>query len=159
MKSVISYTKEVPIYKIVLGVLVLIIGILGFLQNVLIGLTFVVVGANLLSSEGSEIDLSNKTYRNINTLFGLKFGEWMPIPEFEYVSVFFTAESQRINVSSATTVIRTKILHLNLFYQGSKHITFYKSTDKEDAFKVANHISRALNIKILDATEADKVWL
>ncbi|MCO6148713.1 hypothetical protein [Flavobacterium sp. NRK1] len=47
---------------------------------------------------------------------------------------------------------------LNLFY-GNKHITFYKTNDKADAFKVAEHFKLALKIDILDATGEEKIWL
>ena len=48
---------------------------------------------------------------------------------------------------------------LNLFYGGNKKITFYKTDNKTDAFKVAEHFKLALDIDILDATESEKKWL
>ena len=52
----------------------------------------------------------------------------------------------------------TDIIHLNLF-SGNKHITFYKTTDKTQAFEVAEHFKLALEIDVLDATESEKRWL
>ncbi|MFY8181481.1 MAG: hypothetical protein ACOVLG_06870 [Flavobacterium sp.] len=48
---------------------------------------------------------------------------------------------------------------LNLFYNGNKHITFYKTHDKNDAFKVAEKFKLIFNIDVLDATESEKKWL
>lgn len=160
MNSIISYTKEVPVFKYALGAIVLLFGLFLLLSGGLfIGLLFSVIGINLFSFEGAEIDLSNKAFRNIKSIFGLKFEKWKPFPEFEYVTVFKTNESQRINVVSATTAIQYGIIHLNLFYNRNKHITVYKTHEIEDAFKVAKHIASAIDIDILDATSSEKVWL
>ena len=160
MNSIITYTKDVPVFKYVLGTIVLLFGLyLLYYGGLLFGLMFIVIGINLSLSEGSEIDLSNKAYRNIKSFLGFKFGKWKPFPEFEYVTVFKTKESQRINVVSATTAIQYGIIHLNLFYNRNKHITVYKTYEIEDAFEVAKHIASAIDIDILDATSSEKVWL
>ena len=109
--------------------------------------------------EGSEIDLDNKTYRTVQSLFGIKFGTWKPIPAFEYVSVFRTHETQQVNVTSASARIKSQVILLNMFYDKNKHITFYKTNDVNDAFKVAQHFKLALGVDILDATEREKKWL
>ncbi len=36
---------------------------------------------------------------------------------------------------------------------------FYKTTDKTQAFEVAEHFKLALEIDVLDATESEKRWL
>ncbi len=160
MNSIITYTKDVPVFKYVLGTIVLLFGLfLLFSGGLFIGSLFTVIGINLFSSEGSEIDLSNKTYRNIKSVFGLKFGKWKSFPEFEYVTIFKTKESQKINMVSTSTAIQYGIIHLNLFYNRNKHITVYKTHEIEDAFKVAKHIASAIDIDILDATSSEKVWL
>ena len=125
----------------------------------LMALIFVVIGLGLNVAEGSEIDLSSKTYRAIHSLFGVKVGKWIPIPEFEYVSVFKTKESQTVRVVTAETTQKYDIILVNLFYDRNKHITFYKTSNKKDAFDVADHFKLALGIDILDATEKEKKWL
>ncbi len=125
----------------------------------LMALIFVVIGLGLNVAEGSEIDLSSKTYRTIHSLFGIKVGKWIPIPEFEYVSVFKTKESQTVRVVTAETTQKYDIILVNLFYNRNKHITFYKTDNKKDAFDVADHFKLALGIDILDATEKEKKWL
>lgn len=89
----------------------------------------------------------------------LRLGKWLPIPNFEYVSVFRTKESQTVRVVTAETTQKYEIIQVNLFYNRNKHMTFYKTVNKEDAFEVANHFKLALNIDILDATETEKKWL
>ena len=123
------------------------------------GSIFIAIGLNLISTEGSEINLENNTYRNLKSIFGIHFGKWKPCPKFEYVSVFKTKENQTINVISATTTITSDIIYLNLFYNKNKHLTFYKTEDKEDAFKVAKKIQSKLGIDVLDATEKESKWI
>jgi hypothetical protein len=149
--SVITYLKEIPVMKKVFGIAIIIAGLYIFLTtNILFG---------LLLREGSQINLENKTYRNIKSIFGIPIGKWKPCPEFEYISVFRTKENQTVNVVTATTTFTTEVILLNLFYNRNKHLTFYKTDNRVDAFKVAEHFKLALDIDILDATESETKWL
>jgi hypothetical protein len=159
MKTI-TYLQEVPIFKKIFGIAVGFFGITALASgNLLYGLIAVVIGINLVATEGSEIHLEYNTYRKVKSVLGLKFGIWKPCPKFEYISVFRTKETQRVNVVTATTAFTNEIIELNLFYDGNKNINFYKTDDKTDAFKVAEQIKQALNIDILDATESEKKWL
>ncbi len=158
--SKVIYLKEIPFFKKLFGIVLAVLAIGIFVtSNILFGLIFLAIGVNLILTEGSEIDLENKTYRTVKSIFGINFGKWQPCPKFEYVSVFRTKETQRVNVVTATTAFTNEIILLNLFYNGNKKITFYKTDNKSDAFKVAEHFKLALDIDILDATESEKKWL
>lgn len=154
------YLKEVPIFKKIFGIALGFFGIIAIVTgNLFFGLIFLVLGINVIITEGAEIDLENLTYRTVKSILGIKFGNWKPCPEFEYVSVFKTKITQRVNVVTATTAFTNDVILLNVFYKGNKYITFYETKDKEDAFKVAEHFKLALNIDVLDATESEKKWL
>lgn len=154
------YLKEVPFMKKFFGLILLLLGITMLISGlILFGLIFIVIGIGLMATEGSEINLRDKTYRELQSIFGIRFGKWKPCPDFEYVSVFKTTESQTVNVVSASTKLQSEVILLNLFYNRNKHLTFYKTDNKEDAFKAANHFKLALDIDILDATENEKKWL
>ena len=159
--NTIIYLKEVLIMKKILGIMVIILGFAILVTSSIIGsLIFIIIGINLLSTEGSEINLDNKTYRTIKSIFGIHFGKWKPCPKFEYVSVFRTKEATEIRANAATIgTFKNEIIVLNLFYKANKHITFYKTYDKADAFKVAEHFKLALDVDILDATEKESKWL
>ncbi|MCL9806485.1 hypothetical protein NAT51_13190 [Flavobacterium amniphilum] len=157
--SIITYLKETPLPKRIFGYLVLIIGILGFFQNIFMGSIFIAIGLGLITKEGSEINLDNKTYRNMKSLFRLKFGKWIPCPKFDYVSVFKTKEKQTITVVTASTSVTSDIILLNVFYNKNKHITFFKTNDKEEAFRIAEKMRFILEIDVLDATGVEKQWL
>lgn len=157
--NIITYKKKVPVMKSVLGYSLLFLGLISLASgNIIFGFIFIAIGVNVLSTEGAQIDLTSKTYRTIWSVFDIKLGQWKPCPEFEYVSVFKTNESQTVNVVTASATSSSQVILLNLFY-GNKHITFYKTDNKADAFKVAEHFKLALKVDILDATESEKVWL
>ncbi|WP_310558908.1 hypothetical protein [Flavobacterium sp.] len=155
------YLREVILMKKVLAIVLIIAGIgIFFTDSMFVGLMVLVIGINLISTEGSEINLENKTYRTVKSIFGINFGKWQPCPKFEYVSVFKTKEATEVSSYGATIgTFKNDIIILNLFYKGNKHITFYKTDDKMDVFKVAEHFKLALDIDILDATESESKWL
>ena len=156
--NIITYLKEVPLMKRILGYSLILFGLCAFLFfNIIMGAVFIGLGVNFVATTGSQINLTNKTYRKTTSIFGIEFGTWKPCPEFEYVSVFRTNESQTVNFITATST--ESIILLNMFYDTNKHITFYKTTDKADAFKVAQHFKMVFNMDILDATEREKKWL
>lgn len=113
----------------------------------------------LISTEGSQINFEKKLYRSIWSIFSIHLGKWNSIPNFEYISVFKGKQKQRVNSLSATTTFSEEIFYVNLFYNRNRHITFYKTFDKNKAFKIANEFKDNLNIDILDATNKEKVWL
>jgi hypothetical protein len=155
----ITYLKDIPTFKKILGFVITFLGLLALLSVSLFGAIFIVIGLNLLTTEGSEINLQNNTYRNIKSFFGTHFGKWKPCPEFEYVSVFKTKENQTVRVVTAEATLQRDVILLNLFYKGNKHITFYKTQDKNDAFNVAEKFKTIFKIDILDATTSEKKWL
>ena len=158
--NIISYQKEIPFVKRFFGFGFAFLGIVLFATTLsIMPIIFIAIGLGLNITEGSDINLANKVYRTFHSLFGLKIGKWMPIPNFEYVSVFKTKESQTVRVVTAETTHTYDIILVNLFYNRNKHITFFKTNNKKEAFEVAEHFKLALDIDILDATESEKKWL
>ena len=158
--NIITYRKEVPLMKSILGYSLFIFGLTALATGyILMGVIFIALGLGLTLKEGSQINLTDKTYRTIKSIAGIETGKWQPVPDFEYISVFRTRENQTVNVISATATTSSEVIMLNLFYNRNKHITFYKTNNKDDAFKVAEHFKLALDIDILDATEREKKWL
>lgn len=127
MDSIISYKKDIPFVKRFFGVVLAVLGIITLLiTGSLMVLIFIVIGLGLIVAEVSEINLSAKTFRTFNSLFGFKIGSWKTIPNFEYISVFKTKESQKVRVVTAETTQQYDIILVNLFYNRNKHITFIK---------------------------------
>jgi len=160
MENIITYLKKTTFWKLLLGLVLLPLSFYVFLfNNVIVGIFFLGLGLSFLTTEGTQIDLGNSTYREIRSLLGFHFGKWKPCPEFEYLSVFRAKDSVRVGSIANSVILKTDAVFINLFFKNRKHITVYKTDEKSDAFKVAEHLKMALNIDILDATEKNKVWL
>ena len=156
----ITYLRKRSFTKYFISLLLFISGLYFLIYtHLFFGLVFSVIGFSMLITEGSQIDFEQKMYRNIKSVFGIHVGKWRKLPKFDYVSVFKTIEGKKISVATASTVMRDEVYLINLFYEGSSYITFYKSENKDDSFKMAMHFSRILNLRILDSTELQSVWV
>ncbi|MGJ8732331.1 MAG: hypothetical protein ACSHW4_04270 [Cellulophaga sp.] len=160
MNNIITYIKPVSILKRIFGALLILLSIYVVLFNNILFVFFMcALGIFLSATTGSQINLSNNTYREIWSIFSIHFGNWHKNPEFEYISVFKGKQSQRINSLGASASFSNQIFIINLFYSKNKHITFYQSKNKDNAFKVATDIKNTLKLDILDATEKEQKWL
>ncbi len=156
----ITYLRKISFTKYFISFMLFISGLYFLIYvHLFFGLIFSVIGFCMLITEGSQIDFEQKMYRNIKSVFGIRIGKWQQLPVFDYVSVFKTIEGKKISVATASTIMRDEVYLINLFYHGSSYITFYKSEDKNDAFKMALHFSRILDLRILDSTELQSIWV
>ncbi|WP_432670315.1 hypothetical protein [Flavobacterium sp. SM2513] len=96
------------------------------------------------------MNLENKSYRNINSIFGINYGRWKTYPEIEYISVIKTKQSKSFEGTS--TRIITDVIHFNMFYNGNKHITFYKTKSLEEARKAIRELEKNLEVNISNKT-------
>lgn len=160
MENIITYLKPVSLFKRLFGIVVFLFAfyVMAY-QSLLFGFFMMSFAVYLSSSEGSQVNLDNNTHRIIWSIFAIHFGKWKSNPKFEYISVFRGKQRQRVNSLSASTTFSEEVFLVNLFYDRNKHKTFYRTFDKENAFKIANHFKLALGIDILDATERKQKWL
>ena len=128
-------------------------------QNILFGILIIPFSIYLVSSEGIQVNLNNNTHRNIWSIFAVHIGKWKPNPKFEYISVFKKRQRHRVNFVASSTSYTDEIFLINLFYGRNKYKTFYRTYNKANAFDIAQHFKKALEIDILDATEKKQKWL
>lgn len=159
MKTTIRNVKKVPILKLVFGFVLICFGIHGAIFNHVFSLILSGIGVFLALTQGSEINLATKEYREIFSIFGIVFGKWKTLPALEYVSVFKTKENSRVQGLGASANFSNPIIKLNLFYNTNRKIEAYSTEDEEDAFKVARYLADVLQIDILDATTRETKWL
>ncbi|SDG67094.1 hypothetical protein [Winogradskyella thalassocola] len=155
--TIISYKRPIPKLKFIYGIGLFFIGILSI--DTYFGVLFLGAGVFFFYTDGIEIDLTTKKYRNTINLFGLTYGKWKDFPEIEYVSVFKTTQTTRVWVSTASTNVTTTVVKVNLFYNTNQKIEAYETDATDTAFDIANQIATALQIDVLDATSRDTKWL
>lgn len=158
--NIITYIKPVSILKKIFGAIVFIFSfyIMQY-YHFLFGCFMLAFSIYLVSSTGSQINLETNKYRQIWSLFSLVYGKWEYNPNFEYISVFKGKQSQKVNSMAASTSFSESVYLINLFYDTNQHKTFYRTFDKEEAFKIAQEIKLALELDILDATGKEQKWL
>ncbi|WP_040280564.1 hypothetical protein [Psychroserpens damuponensis] len=160
MDAIIRYTRKVPIWKMILGLAAIFVGLLGIISLVYLAVVPLLFGMMMLKTEGSEIDLESKTYRKTNSILGYRIGKWQTLQNPDYISVFNTTEDITVRALTAETTNTFPIIVLNIFYDRNKKITIYKTEDIKNAFDVASHIADALSIDLLDATvKNDYKWV
>lgn len=159
MKSTIRNIKKVPVMKLVLGFVLICFGIHGAIFYNVFSIVLSGIGVFLVMSQGSEINLDTKKYREFYSVLGIDFGTWKDLPELEYVSVFKTKENSRVQAMGASANFSNSIIKLNLFYNTNRKIEVYKTEDVNEGFELAKHLSEVLSIDILDATDKESKWL
>jgi len=139
-----TYVKKVPLFKSIFGVSSFLFGIITFgFGMYLVGLFICGLSLSMLTTQGVQFDFATKRYRKLKSVVGIHFGQWQPFPVFEYISVFRTSEKRSVTVVTATTTSSSGTILLNLFYTGNKYLTVYRTTDKTEAFKVADYFRKA----------------
>ena len=153
----ISYKRPISKIKFIYGIGLFLIGILSI--DTPFCILFFGVGLYFFYTDGIEIELTNKKYRNTINLLGLTFGKWKAFPEIEYVSVFKTTQTTRVWVSTASANVTTTVIKVNLFYNTNQKIEAFETNNIDKAFDIAKQIATALKIDVLDATTRDTKWL
>lgn len=158
-KTTLQHLRKVPTMKMIFGLVLFFLGVFGAITNNVFNLILSGIGVFLMLREGSEIDLASKKYREIYSVIGVKIGKWKDLPEIEYVSVFKTNETKRVQGMGASANFSNQVYKLNLFHNRNEKIEAYITDDLNDAFENAKYLAQVLNIDILDATERDSKWL
>lgn len=159
MSQNIRYLQPVASIKIIFAIILSLLAVYFILQGTLFGIILLGVALKIALRHGFELDLEQRKYRNLNSLFALDLGKWKDLPEIEYVSVFKTIKNSRARVITAEATMGFEVFKVNLFYNGNQHIEAYLSDSSDDAFKVAKHIAVFLELDILDATKPEQEWI
>lgn len=153
-----TFKRQLPIWKLIIGLVALVVGVISLFSSYK-GFVLIGMGIFFLLVEGSEFDFKHKKYRVIKSVLGVSFGQWKPIPNIDYISVFKTNETTTLRQTSAEANVTTEIIKLNLFYNNNQRIEAYNTYNKEDAFVKAKEFAKLLNIDILDATGRESKWI
>jgi hypothetical protein len=162
MKTIVNL-REILLWKKILAFILIIVGIgIVFTEKKSLSAIFLFAGLYFFLTEGTEIDIKNKRFRSIKSIFGISFGEWQACPDIEYISVFKTKENIFFDIDIDLFIdydflgnyatFKKEVILLNIFFKENNYFTAHKTTDKNEAFKVAEQLKSVLNIEILDAT-------
>lgn len=147
-----DYGKSFPPAMSFAGYIFAVAGIIASVNNVFLGALFIIAGIFIaFSRSGIQIDLSNKTYRSYNHLFGIKQGKWKNLEHFAYITLLRNKEG----TSALSRSNRRAVTSSNLYYE----ITLLNSThrekrsikrfkNKEEALESLKELSELLNLPV-----------
>jgi len=132
---------------ILLGVVITLAGITTLFENQILGVALVVIGPFFWSSSyGSQIDTVNQQFREYNSFYGIKSGEWKPLDKLPDISVIKSKEGitvfSRSNRSSSYIEDKFEVCLLNKTHR--KRMT----VQKFDTFEHAKTHAQDLAIKL-----------
>lgn len=152
------YKREKPMQLNIIGYILLGFSLLSFQESIIISIVIILVAtAILLYNIGIEIDFEDKKYRLFTTFNLVKFGEWLPLPDIKYISVFRT-NIVRTDTSRAGKTLTTsnEVFQINFITINNQRILIFEDLNDKKSFQVAENIARNLRLKIWNATERDK---
>ncbi len=149
----IKHLQPVATIKIVFAIILSLFSVYLYFEGTYFGIILLGAALKLSLREGFELDINGKKYRKLYSIFAINFGNWKSLPSIEYVSVFKTIKKSRARVVAAEANLGFEVYKLNLFYNRNQHLEVYITDEKEDAFKVANHIAMVLDLEVFDASE------
>ena len=159
MHKNIRHLQPVANIKIIFAIILSLFSVYLFFAGTLFGIILLGGALKLSLREGFELNLEDKKYRNVYSIFAINFGFWKKLPDIEYISVFKTIKNSRSRVITAEATLGFEVFKVNMFYNKNQHSEAYISDEVEDAFSVAKHIATVLELDILDATKPEKEWI
>lgn len=115
----------------------------GVLKYEVVGFIFLfTMGVALCHKRRVHIDLKNLRIRHTIELGFLKFGQWQPLKNLEYTSIY-----QKVKTDGY------EVFEVNLWYEKNQHVNLYEEDHFEDAYRIAFRIADFLKIDLLDSTE------
>lgn len=109
---------------------------------------------------GIEIDFNNKKYRLITTFGPQVFGEWLDLPEIEYISFFKTnLVSSATGISNTSISYSQEVFQVNLIVGNNKILRMFELNNKNESYDFAKFYALKLKVDIYDATVRPAKWI
>lgn len=151
----IRYGYLVPWYFRLIGVILVIVAIAGFMVNPLLAILFVMVGVLLATSfSGTDIDIEKNRYKEYNTYFFIKSGDENYYSGIEKIFINSAKSSQKIYTAHTLNSKTFDDIIYNAYvkFDEGKKIQILQSKNKEDLLDQLNTVAKFLNTNIQDNT-------
>lgn len=108
-----------------------------------------------------QIDFNTKMCRLGIDCMGFTFGKWQPLPPIEYISVFRKQYRNKSFEDSGELHWNETYekIEVNLILNRRETLNVWIGDDKFKAIEAAKFIGENLNLRVLDATQRDFIWL
>jgi hypothetical protein len=120
----------------------------------IIGSIFLLIGCLfvLTATEGTDIDVQNKTIREYNSFFFLKTGKFEPLGRVEYIFVNRGTESHQMSSPRGlnTTVVENAVFNAYLKLESGEKIRLLREKNKLTIIEKLQALSEGLPAEIVD---------
>ncbi len=158
-KDYISFQNKFDKIKWILGMIISIISIFTYFDDFKpVGFAFIFISLFLFISEGIDINLNSKKYRQFLCIFKYKFGKWRQLENIKYASVFETSVKNKMEIGIVSFEPvrddwKNTVFRVQIFFEDGNKLFIIDLKNKSKAFKIAFKIAKKLNVKVLDATK------
>ena len=151
------YENNRPIIFTILANLILAFSIITLLNTPFFSLILGIgTSGFLLRKCGIELSFTVNKYRYITSYGPQLFGEWLPLPELNYVSVFKQKMSGKLYGQSGNAINQEfYLIEVKLVTKSNQTHVVLVSREVEEALNFAHQLSEKLGIRIWDATELE----
>jgi hypothetical protein len=115
MHKNIRHLQPVANIKIIFAIILSLCSVYLFFAGTLFGIILLGGALKLSLREGFELNLEDKKYRNVYSIFAINFGFWKKLPDIEYISVFKTIKNSRSRVITAEATLGFEVFKVNMF--------------------------------------------
>ncbi len=115
MNKNIRHLQPVATIKIVFAIILSLLSVYLFFEGTIFGIILLGAALKLSLREGFELNLEEKKYRKVYSIFAINFGLWQKLPAIEYISVVKTIKNSRARVIAAEANLGFEVFKLNLF--------------------------------------------
>ncbi|HBC03208.1 MAG TPA: hypothetical protein DC015_03190, partial [Aequorivita sp.] len=115
MHKNIRHLQPVANIKIIFAIILSLFSVYLFFAGTLFGIILLGGALKLSLREGFELNLEDKKYRNVYSIFAINFGFWKKLPDIEYISVFKTIKNSRSRVITAEATLGFEVFKVNMF--------------------------------------------
>ena len=142
------------------GIIMIFIGTGVLIFKSIFGVVILLAGISIVFLHyGLLIDFEERKYKEYWGLLGLKFGKWTHLPPLDYISLTKSGFTQEIGLRAANTTLKGFLYKGNLRINEHERILVIQSRNKDKVLKHLMHLAKKLDLKLLDCTNPDHVWV
>ena len=148
----------------ILGIMAIVYGIYKLYSNdlALYGFEILLIIAGILANlmtKGIQLDFTNKKYREYIAVVGLKHGNWIKLPNINYVSVFNQQIIRQGGMQSLSYQDKHKVMIVKLVATEDDYYDIASFDDKITAMELGKLCAQKIDCKLLDYTNPEPQWI
>ena len=148
----------------ILGILAIIYGVykLYLIGFSLYGFEILLIIAGILANlmtKGIQVDFTRKIYREYTDVVGLKYGNWIKLPNINYVSVFNQQIIRQGGMQSLSYQDKHKVMIVKLVATEDDYYDIASFDDKIAAMELGKLCAQKIDCKLLDYTNPEPQWI